>query len=156
MLAGAEIGALQHGIERLPENATALSRPLRLDHGSSARSRVISILGRVQPGPADGDTLDQPDAFEPPLVALEPRKVGIALAIDQIARGQHLGQDRGDDLERLDIVLAVELLRRVLHHQHADHAAAALHRHTQEGVVDVLAGLREIGEIGVRLGRRRC
>ncbi len=46
-------------------------------------------------------------------------------AVHQLAGREHLGQHRGDDLHRLDLVLAVGLGGTVLDREHADHVAAA-------------------------------
>ena len=78
--------------------------------------------------------------------------VSVFRRVDQLARGEHLGQQRGDDLHRLDLFLAVGELGAVLHRQHADDTTGAQDRHTQEGLIDLLAGLGEIPEVGVGLG----
>ena len=70
---------------------------------------------------------------------------------DQLAARDELGEHHGDGLQRLDLVLGVVALRAVLHDQHAEHAAAAQDRHAHQRVVDLLAGLRPVGEIGMRL-----
>ena len=59
--------------------------------------------------------------------------------------------ERGDDLHRLDLVLGIGAPGPVLHREHADDAAGAQDRHAEERVVDLLAGLREIAEVGVGL-----
>ena len=71
--------------------------------------------------------------------------------------GDQLGQHHGDGLQRLDLVLGVVARRAVLHHQHAEHPAAAQDRHAHQRVVDLLAGLRPIGEVGMalRVGERQ-
>ncbi len=49
--------------------------------------------------------------------------------------------------ERLDLVLAIVCgLRAVLHDQNAERAAGAQHRHAEEGVIDLFARLRQVGE----------
>jgi hypothetical protein len=62
------------------------------------------------------------------------------------AAGHHLGQHHGDDLQVLDLVVGINALGAILHHQDANGAAAAQQRHPQEGVVGVFAGLRPVGE----------
>ena len=69
----------------------------------------------------------------------------------QIAGGDHLGDHHRRRFQRLDLVVAVVPLGAVLHDQHAERAAGAQHRHAEEGVVDLLAGLRQVGEGRVRL-----
>ena len=69
----------------------------------------------------------------------------------ELARGDHLGQHHRDGLERLDLLLGIDALGPVLHHQHAERLAAAQDRHAEEGVVDLLARLGLVGEGGVVL-----
>ena len=73
----------------------------------------------------------------------------------QAAPDDGSGQHRGDDLERLDLLLGVVPAGAVLHHEHARDPAAGGDRHAEEGVVDLLAGLRQVGEGGMRLGVRQ-
>ena len=58
----------------------------------------------------------------------------------------------GGGLQRLHLLVAVVALGAVLHREHADGVAAAQDRHAEEGVVDLLTGLRPVGEGGVDLG----
>jgi hypothetical protein len=51
--------------------------------------------------------------------------------------------------------LGIGAPRAVLHDQHAERIAGAQHRHAEEGVVDLLAGLRPIGERRVVLRFRQ-
>ncbi len=66
--------------------------------------------------------------------------------IAECARSNHLGQHHGDGLQRFDLIFAVDALRPVLDHQHAEHALGAYDRHTQERAVGILTCFRPIGE----------
>ena len=68
-----------------------------------------------------------------------------------LAGGEHLGEHHGGGLQRLDLLLGVGAVRAVLHDEHAERAPGAQHRHAEEGVVDLLARLRQVGEGRVRL-----
>ena len=59
--------------------------------------------------------------------------------------------------KRLDLVLGILPPRPVLHDEDAEHALAAQDRHAHQRMVDLLAGFRAIGEIGVglRIGQRQ-
>ncbi len=70
----------------------------------------------------------------------------------QLARGDHLRQHHGGGLERLDLLLGVDPARPVLHDEDAEGVAGPQQRHAEEGVVDLLARLRLVGEGRVRLG----
>ncbi len=72
--------------------------------------------------------------------------------LDQLAAGDELGQHHGDGLQRLDLVLGVVALGAVLHDEDAEHAAAAQDRHAHQRVIDLFAGFRPIGEVGMGLG----
>ena len=73
----------------------------------------------------------------------------------QFARGDHFGEQHRRGLQRLDFFLGIGAPHLVLHDQHADRIAAAQNRHAEEGVIDLLAGLRTIGEsrMLMRLGQ---
>ncbi len=108
--------------------------------------------GLVQHRLAEGEAVGQPDpahALGPVWRDLDPAQLRIA---EQVALRHHLGQDHGDDLQVLDLVLGVDPLGAVLDHQHPDRPSAAQQRHPEEGVIGVLAGLRPVGE--GRVGRR--
>ena len=74
----------------------------------------------------------------------------------QFARGDHLGEQHRRRLQRLDLLLGIGAPRPVLHDQHADRRAAAQDRHAEEGLIDLLAGLRLVGEgrMVLRVGQR--
>ena len=75
-----------------------------------------------------------------------------SLGAGEAARGDHLGQHHGGGLQRLDFLVAILTLGAVLHRQHAEHVAAAQDRHAEERVIDLLAGLRPVGEGRMVLG----
>ena len=64
----------------------------------------------------------------------------------QFAGGDHLGDHHGGGLGRLDLLLAIAAMGTVLHHQHAERIARTQDRHAEEAVIDLLAGLRLVGE----------
>ena len=68
-----------------------------------------------------------------------------------LAGGEHLRQHHGGRLQRLDLLLRIGAVGAVLHDQHAERTPGAQHRHAQEGMVDLLARLRQVGEGRVRL-----
>ena len=70
----------------------------------------------------------------------------------QLARGDHLGEHHRRGQQRLDLLLGIDAVRPVLHDEHAERLAGAQHRHAEEGVVDLLAGLGPVGEGRVVLG----
>ena len=72
----------------------------------------------------------------------------------ELARGDHLGEHHRGGLQRLLFLLGIGAPRPVLHHQHAERVAGAQHRHAEEGVVDLFAGLRPVGEGRMALGFR--
>ena len=68
-----------------------------------------------------------------------------------LAGREHLGQHHGGGLQRLDLLFGVGAVGAVLHDEHAERAPGAQHRHAEEGVVDLLARLRQVGEGRMRL-----
>ncbi len=86
-----------------------------------------------------------------------------ARLVDERARNHELGQDRGDDLQGLDLFLVVMAAGAVLDDDDAEGAAAAQDGHAEKGVERILARLRPVGELGMalrvgeieRLGRAR-
>ena len=74
-----------------------------------------------------------------------------SLGLTMCRAGDHLRQDHGDGLQRLDLFLVVLTAGAVLHHQHAEHAAGAHDRHAGERVIDLLARLRTVGELRMAL-----
>ncbi len=73
----------------------------------------------------------------------------------ELAGGDHLREHHGGGLQRLDFLFGIGAPRAVLHHQHAERIAGAQHRHAEEGVVDLFAGFRPVGEGRMRLRVRQ-
>jgi hypothetical protein len=71
---------------------------------------------------------------------------GRAWRAGEFAGRDHLGEHHRGRLQRLDLFLGIGAVRAVLHDQHAERVAGAQDRHAEEGVVDLLAGLRQVGE----------
>ena len=108
----------------------------------------------VQHHMAERDALGQRSAVDMQRAAR--RGLGAGLGERrEFARGDHLGQHHGDGLQRLDLLLGVGAARAVLHDQHAERVAGAQDRHAEEGVVDLFAGLRPVGEGRMRLRVRQ-
>ena len=70
-------------------------------------------------------------------------------------RGDHLREHHRRGLQRLLFLLGIGAPRPVLHHQHAERIAGAQHRHAEEGMVDLLAGLGAVGRGRMVLRRRQ-
>ncbi len=64
----------------------------------------------------------------------------------EIAGGDHLGDHHRRRFQRLDLVVAIVAHGLVLHDEHAERAPGPQHRHAEEGIVDLLARLRQVGE----------
>ena len=74
------------------------------------------------------------------------RATGHRARADEGAELGHLGDDHGDHLEGVDLVVAVFARLAVLHDEHAQHLAEALDRHAEEAGEDLLAGLGQVAE----------
>jgi hypothetical protein len=72
--------------------------------------------------------------------------------LSELARGDELGKHHGRRLQGFFFVLGILAGRSVLHHQHADRVARPQDRHAEEGVIDLLARLRQVFEGRMRLG----
>ena len=70
---------------------------------------------------------------------------------DEGAELGHLGDDHGDDLEGVDLVVGIVARLAVLHHEDAEDLAEALDRHAEEAREALLAGL---GQVAVAAGVR--
>ncbi len=96
------------------------------------------------------DGVTQRDAFRQRLAThhVPDGAAELGAGVDACNRSRHqmLGQHHGGRLQHLHVLVGVFLLRLVLHRQHAQHLAAAQHRHREERVVDLLARLGAIGE----------
>ena len=75
--------------------------------------------------------------------------------IEEAALRHHFGQHHGHGLQRLDFFFGVDALGLVLHHQHAEHLAAAHNRHAQKAFERVFAGFRAVREMWVGGGVRQ-
>ena len=69
--------------------------------------------------------------------------------VDQAGAGDQLGQHHRHRLQRLDLDLVIAARCLVLDGEHADRLLAPHDRHAGEAVVEFLAGLGPVGEIGV-------
>ena len=107
--------------------------------------------GLVQDDMAEADAVGEGDAA---LVQRSPQgRAGLGERQRlQLARGDHLRQHHGGGLERLHLLFGVDPPRPVLHDEDAEGVAGPQQRHAEEGVVDLLARLRLVGEGRVRLG----
>ena len=151
VLAGAGLGAAREQVvDREAEARHRRVEPLQL---------VLDILGDelghddarlVQHHVAERDAFREGGALQvhrPVHVEIRPRHGDVL----HLAGGEHLRQHHGGGLERLDLLFRVGAVGAVLHVEHAERAPGAQHRHAEEGVVDLLARLRQVGEGGMRL-----
>ncbi len=70
----------------------------------------------------------------------------------ELAAGDHLREYHRGRLERLDLFFRIDAPRAVLDNEDAQRLAATQDRHAHEGLVDLLARLRPVGEGGMLLG----
>ena len=118
----------------------------------------LDVLGD-QPGDDDARLMQhdmaERHAFRDGNAAKPHGKIAAGFGADDVAhkssRGNHLGEHHGRGLQRFDLLVAILPLGAVLHREHADCVAAAQNRHADEGVIDLLARLRPIGEGGMML-----
>ena len=111
--------------------------------------------GLVQHGTAIGQAIGKLGALEPlGRVGGKLNRLELVL-IDQFAAGDHFGQHHGDDLQVLDLFVAIDPLGAILHHQHPDRAATAQQGHTQKGVEGIFARFRSIRKVRIvwRIGQ---
>ena len=96
------------------------------------------------------DGVTQGDAFRQRLAThhVPHGTAELGAGVDACNRSRHqmLGQHHGGRLQHLHVLVGIFLLRLVLHRQHAQHLAAAQHRHREERMVGLLARLGAIGE----------
>ena len=140
--------AVEAGAQRRDGGGEARALGLRVVGDEAARRRARADHRHPPPGEAAGEglALDQPGA------ALRRQPFGRG---HQLAAGGQFGDRHADDLERLQLLVAVAARRAVLHRQHADDAAVAQERDAHERLVDVLARLGPVGEQRMGAGRRR-
>ena len=138
-----------------------------VDRGAHAEHRVLEpgqfglrIVGDevlhhdariVQHDIAEADAVVEARALEPDGASRRRRRSGRGRRL-QIGRGDGLGQHHRGRLQRLDLILGVEAARAVLHDENAEHIAEAQNRHAEEGLIDLLAGFRLVGEGRMRPG----
>jgi hypothetical protein len=153
MLTGARhVAALHHVVDRAGQILDGLAKPapLELDVlGDQARN---DDAGLVQHHMAERHAFRNGQPGEP-RGDLAPR-LGADFVGDQAARRDHFRKHHGGGLQGLDLLVAILPLGTVLHREHADCVAAAQDRHADEGMIDLLARLRAVGEGGVMLGVR--
>ena len=75
----------------------------------------------------------------------------------QLPGRDHLGEQHGGRLQRLDFLFRVGAPRAVLHDQHSDRRAPAQNRHAEERLVDLFTRLRSVGKgrMMLRVGQRQ-
>ena len=149
--------ARQHVVDRFLHRGDGAAQALQLGLRILGDDLADQDARLVQHRASHGDPAMHAHPFEPHRqnpVAVR----GLQLErIDQFARGDELGEDHGDRLHRLDLVLGVMAQRAVLHDENAQHPAAAQHGHADERVKNLLARLGAVGEIGMglRIGERQ-
>ena len=153
MLAGARhVAALHHVVDRAGQILDGLGEPapLELDIlGDQARDDDARL---VQHDMAERHAFGDGQSGEPRREIAA--RLGADLVAHEPARGDRLGEHHGGGLQRLDLLVAILPLGAVLHREHADCVAAAQDRHADEGVIDLLARLRPVGEGRDDAGRR--
>ena len=145
MLAGgAQLALLQHLVDGGLQLVDRGFQPGGLRHGILGLELGDDHARLVQHGVAERD------AFRHRLAAHHmadgAAELGAGVDAGNGARHQVLGQHHSRRLQHLHVLVGIFLLRLVLDGQHAQHIAAAQHRHRQEGVVDFLARFGPIGE----------
>ena len=146
MLAGAlQIAAPEHAVDHASQVLDGLREPPLLELDILGNQLGDDDARLVQHDMAERHAFGDGKAGEAgALVAA--RILRAFVAHDQTARGDHLGDHHGSGLKRLDLLVAVMTLGAVLHRQYADGVTAPEDRHTEEGMVDLLAGFRPVGE----------
>ena len=149
-----DVAARQHVVDRQASEPSDVSSRRTSSSLSSLNRLVTTMRGSCsttwpRPTPSLNDRpvkLDRPAQVEFEPGPRQPR---------QIAGGDHLGDHHRRRFQRLDLVVAVVALGAVLHDQHAERAAGPQHRHAEEGIVDLFAGLRQVGEgrVLLRVGK---
>ena len=136
------------------DRRAASRSPLRAASAPSATSSAMKLVTTTRGSCSTTWPSAMPSESAMPLRCSGRRAAGSAPGRRQrrqLARGDHLGQHHGGRLQRLDFLLGIGAPGAVLHHQHAERVAGAQHRHAEEGVVDLFAGLRPVGEGRMRL-----
>ena len=138
----------------------------RRDRAAQALELGLDILGDdladQQRGSCSTAEPDRQPGVEPH--AFEPDRQQPAARLSAISSGLTSSPLATSSATIIAIVCSISISssvvvarRAVLHDQHAEHPAAAQDRHAHQRVIDLLAGLRPVGEIGVRLriGKRQ-
>jgi hypothetical protein len=105
----------------------------------------------VQHRTTDRDTGRELHAIDAQRQQSQPVDLLDLVGADDVTGRDQLRQDHGDGLQRLDLLLVVLAPRAVLHDQYAEHATGAQDRHAGERMVDLLARLGTVGELGMVL-----
>ena len=143
LAAGRHVAALEHHVE---------VRLQRIDRLFEPPGLALDVIGDVV-GDDDARLVQHHVAERDPVRKRQPGQVqgtpdgGFEPGLGErreLARGDHLGQHNRDGLERLLLFLRVGAPRPVLHHQDAQRIAGAQDRDAEEGVIDLLAGLRPV------------
>ena len=147
----AEIGRLQHVVDRAPERIDRLFETLQFEVGVFGDQLGDMDARLVQHGMAERNALAEGCRLDVvrDLAGLVGRLEG--LRVDQLGGGHDFGQHHRDRLQRLDLFLGVVTFGAVLHRQHADDLAASEDRHAHQRLVDFFAGFRPVGKTRMRL-----
>jgi len=141
-----------HGVDLLAQARQRQAQAFQLGLGVLGDQTTDAHLRLMQDGGADADARRQAEAFQ------AQRQQGDAvgrqqfLARHHLGGGKQLGEDHGDGLQGLHLDVGIAAFLAVLHDQDADHARAADDRHAHEGVVQLLARFRAVGEGGMGPG----
>ncbi len=157
LVAGAEhrLVALEHLVDLGLQFGDGLGQPRLFRHRVVAEQLADRHRRLVQHRDAEREAVGQLLSAQPLRPLRRELDVLQLERIDQVAGRDHLGQHHGDDLQVLDLVLAIDPAGAVLDHDDADRAPAAQQRHAEEGVERVLAGLRPVREGRVSGGVRQ-
>ena len=145
-----DVAARQHVVDRQAQRTKRLLEPVHLLVAVLVEQIGDDDARLVQHDMAEPDAVVERQALEADgaaQVELEPRP----RQPRQIAGRDHLGDHHRRRFQRLDLVLAIMPLGAVLHDQDAERAAGAQHGNAEEGIVDLFAGLRQVGEGRMRL-----
>ena len=139
------IGIAAHGLDGLHQAGAFGGRVLgnRVDVDQPGFVQVHDTLGHALAAATsvDADRTGAPG-----------RADGKPLGPEERTRLGHLGDDHGDDLQPLDLVIAIVPGGGILDDDHADHFAKALDRHAQERSIAFLTGLGHVAEARRVLG----
>ncbi len=145
------VAALHQGVDRGAHALDRLIEPGDLLLDVLGDERLHHEARLVQHHVAQADPLGEGDAaghHRPPCGG-----GGLGAEPVELARGDHLREHHGGGLERLDLLLGIDPVGLVLDGEDAERVARPQERHAEEGVVDLLARLRPVGEgrVGLRV-----